>query len=179
MPHTSDDSLRNVRHSCAHVLAQAVLKLRPDTKIAIGPPIDAGCYYDFLFAEPISEDDFPKIEKEMRARIYVAVFLGKEELQAHLAMVEESKKRDHRKLGRELDLFAFSEMVGPGLPLWTPKGTVIADELEKLAKEMEERGGYLRVRTPHVAKGALYERTGHLAHYRASMFPPMRLEDEG
>ena len=278
MPHTSDDSLRNVRHSCAHVLAQAVLKLRPDTKIAIGPPIDAGCYYDFLFAEPISEDDFPKIEKEMRAiiyrgqtfavetlsianavrfwkergqpfkvelvedlaregtkevthyrnidakgqetfvdlcqgghvddvkkipadgfritslagaywrgdekreqltRIYVAVFPGKEELQAHLAMVEESKKRDHRKLGRELDLFAFSEMVGPGLPLWTPKGTVIADELEKLAKEMEERGGYLRVRTPHVAKGALYERTGHLAHYRASMFPPMRLEDEG
>jgi len=275
-PHAPND-VERLRHSIAHVLAQAVLKLYPDTQIAIGPPIDTGCYYDFLFTKPLSDADLPKIAKEMRriikekqsfefaeltpkesiafwkarkqpfkvelvkdleaqgekkvshyrnvnrngeeafvdlcrgghlentgeipadcfaltslagaywrgseknaqlTRIYVAAFPSKAELEAHLAMVEEAKKRDHRKLGRELDLFAFSDMVGPGLPLWTPRGTIIADELESLAREMEAKGGYLRVRTPHVAKGKLYERTGHLAHYRQSMFPPMKLENE-
>jgi len=117
-------------------------------------------------------------KNDQLTRIYVAVFLSKAELKAHLALVEEAKKRDHRKLGKELDLFAFSDLVGPGLPLWTPKGTVIADELEKLAREMEEKGGYLRVRTPHIAKGKLYEKTGHLSHYRQSMFPPMKLDGE-
>jgi threonyl-tRNA synthetase len=272
------DDLYKIRHSIAHVLAQAVQKLWPDVQITLGPPIDYGAYYDFLFSKPISEEDFPKIEKEMRriinqaqtfrhdelpveeakeywkerkqpfkvemiedlekkdgtktishevnlgpkgeetfvdlcrgghvastkeipadgfkimslagaywrgdekreqlTRIYVAAFRSKEELKNHLAMLEEAKKRDHRKLGKELDLFTFSEDVGPGLPLWTPRGTIIADEIEKLAKETEEAGGYLRVRTPHIAKGQLYEKTGHLAHYRETMFPPMKLGDE-
>ncbi|MDD5041336.1 MAG: threonine--tRNA ligase [Candidatus Peribacteraceae bacterium] len=271
------DSLHNMRHSLAHVLAQAVQHLWPDTQITIGPPIDTGCYYDFLFAKPISDADFSAIEKEMRriigsaqtfevdemsiaasvqywkdrgqtfkvelvedlakagetnvthyrnvdaggkemftdlcrgghvsslkeippdgfkitslagaywrgketnaqlTRIYVAAFGSKKDLQEYLTMMEEAKKRDHRKLGKELDLFTFSDMVGPGLPLWTPKGTIIADQIEALAKEMEEKGGYMRVRTPHIAKGALYERTGHLAHYKTSMFPPMELDGE-
>jgi threonyl-tRNA synthetase len=271
------DQINRLRHSFAHVLAQAVLKLWPETKFSIGPPIDTGCYYDFLFKEPISDDDFGKIEKEMRkiinqgqtfevdtlstkdaikywegkdqsfkvelikdleadgekevthhkninakgeetfvdlckgghvenlkelpadgfkimslagayfrgdekkeqlTRIYVAAFSSKTELKEHLKMLEEAKKRDHRKLGKEMDLFSFSEMVGPGLPLWLPKGTVIADALEDLAKEMEEEAGYKRVRTPHIAKGKLYERTGHLSHYKESMFPPMKLDGE-
>lgn len=271
------NDLYKLRHSLAHVLAQAVLRLWPDTKISIGPPIDYGCYYDFLFSHPISDEDFATIEKEMRkiinqgqtfevdtlstknaitfwkkknqpfkveliedlkkdgveevthyhnvdregketfvdlckgghvenlkgipvdgfkivslagayfrgdekreqlTRLYVAAFPSKEELKEHLAMVEEAKKRDHRKLGKELDLFTFSDLVGPGLPLWTPKGTIIADEVERLAREMEENAGYLRVRTPHIAKGKLYEQTGHLAHYRTSMFPPMLLDGE-
>ncbi len=271
------DDLYRMRHSLAHVLAQAVLRLYPEAKISIGPPIDTGCYYDFLFKEPISDADFDGIEKEMRkiinqgqtfevetlpvddaikfwkkkkqqfkveliedlkkggekevtnyrnvdakgeetfvdlckgghvenlkeipadafkimslagayfrgdekreqlTRIYVAAFAKKEELKAHLLMLEEAKKYDHRKLGKELDLFLFSEKVGPGLPLWTPKGTIIVDELEKLAREKEAARGYLRVRTPHIAKGGLYERTGHLKHYRDVMFPAMKLDDD-
>ncbi len=278
MPTTSEDSLHHLRHSLAHVLAQAVTNLWPGTLVTIGPPIDTGCYYDFLFAEPITDSDLPKIEKEMKkiiyqgqtfrcdelkvadakkfwrklkqkfkveliedleknekvktvthytnigpkgdntfvdlcrgghvettkdipadcfkvttlagaywrgdekreqlTRIYVAAFASKAELDAHLKMVEEAKKRDHRKLGKELDLFAFSDMVGPGLPLWTPRGTIIVDQIEALGKEMEEKGGYLRVRTPHIAKGKLYAQTGHLAHYKTSMFPPMKLDGE-
>lgn len=271
------DELMQMRHSLAHVLAQAVLKIWPDAQIAIGPPIDTGCYYDIRFSEPISDADFPKIEKEMKkiihqgqtfrcdtldvndakkfwsnrgqpfkveliedlqrnegvtqvthyvnlgskgeetftdlcrgghvqstkdipvdgfkiltlagaywrgdetreqlTRIYVAAFPSKEELEQYLEMQAEARKRDHRVLGREMELFTFSEMVGPGLPLWTPRGTVIADELETLARTKEAEGGYMRVRTPHIAKGALYAQTGHLAHYRTSMFPPMKLDD--
>lgn len=272
------DQLYKMRHSLAHVLAEAVQKLWPDTQITIGPPIDTGCYYDFLFTEPLTDADLPKIEKEMKkiihqgqtfrvdtlsvadakafwakrgqrfkveliedlekndgvtevthhtligpkgedaftdlcrgghvemtkdipvdgfkilslagaywrgdekreqlTRVYVAAFASKQELDAYLLQQEEAKKRDHRKLGKELDLFAFSEMVGPGLPLWTPRGTIIVDAIETLGKEMEEKGGYQRVRTPHIAKGKLYEQTGHLAHYKTSMFPPMKLDGE-
>ena len=271
------DEMYKLRHSMAHVLAQSVLKLWPDTQITIGPPIDTGCYYDFKFSTPITDEDFKKIEKEMRGiinkgqtfevdtlstddsiafwkernqkfkveliedlakggetevthyknldaegsemcvdlckgghvenlkelpadgfkimslagaywrgdetrdqltRLYVAVFPTKDELKAHLQMLEEAKKRDHRKLGKELDLFAFSEMVGPGLPLWTPRGTVLTDEVEKLARESEEKDEYMRVRTPHIAKGKLYEQTGHLSHYKESMFPAMKLDGE-
>ena len=93
-------------------------------------------------------------------------------------MLEEAKKRDHRKLGKDLDLFTFSDMVGPGLPLWTPKGSILVEQIETLAKESEEAGGYSRVRTPHIAKGALYEQTGHLSHYRESMYPPMKVNAE-
>ncbi len=272
------DPLFRIRHSLAHVLAEAVQRLWPDTQITIGPPIDTGCYYDFLFTTPITDADLPAIEKEMKkiihqgqtfrkdtyggadakafwrnqgqrfkveliedleknegvqevthyvlvgpkgedafvdlcrgghvestkeipvdgfkvmslagaywrgdekreqlTRIYVAAFGSKEELDAYLTMMEEAKKRDHRKLGKELDLFTFSDRVGPGLPLWTPRGTIIADEVERLARETEEEAGYLRVRTPHIAKGKLYAQTGHLAHYKETMFPPMRLDGE-
>jgi len=272
------DQLFRLRHSLAHVLAEAVQRLWPDTQITIGPPIDTGCYYDFLFTEPLTDADLPKIEKEMKkiiyqgqtfrvdtlsvadakkfwskrgqrfkveliedleknenvrevthhtligpkgedafvdlcrgghventkdipvdafkltnlagaywrgdekreqlTRVYVAAFGSKKDLDAYLLQQEEAKKRDHRKIGKEMDLFAFSEKVGPGLPLWTPRGTIIVDAIETLGKEMEEKGGYQRVRTPHIAKGKLYAQTGHLAHYKTSMFPPMKLDGE-
>lgn len=278
MAETSHDKLAGMRHSLAHVLAQAVSKLWPDTKMTIGPAIDTGCYYDFLFSTPISDADFPAIEKEMKkiihqgqtfrrdelstkdaisywkekgqqfkvelvedlmknenvemvtnyvnvgpdgkdafadlcrgghvdstkeipvdgfklmtlagaywrgdekreqlTRIYVAAFASKEELDAYLLQQEEAKKRDHRKIGKEMDLFTFSDMVGPGLPLWTARGTVVVDAVEQLARESEAAGGYVRVRTPHIAKGKLYAQTGHLAHYKTSMFPPMKLDGE-
>src|SRR3989338_7758359 len=277
MPKQQQNELHAMRHSLAHVLAQAVLRLYPETKISIGPPIDTGCYYDFLFKEPISDEDFAAIEKEMRkiinqaqtfavdhlpvddaikfwkskkqqfkveliedlkkagetevtnyrnidvkgeemfvdlckgghvenlkeipadafkimslagayfrgdekreqlTRIYVAAFASKEALKAYLHMLEEAKKYDHRKLGRELDLFVFSDIVGPGLPLWTPRGTIITDELEKLAREKEAERGYLRVRTPHVGKSKLYERTGHLKHFCDVMFPVMKVDED-
>ena len=93
-------------------------------------------------------------------------------------MIEEAKKRDHRKLGKELKLFTFSDYVGPGLPLWLPNGTVIVEELEKLAKQTELEAGYLRVRTPHIAKEIMYKTSGHLPYYADSMFPPMIMKDE-
>jgi threonyl-tRNA synthetase len=260
-PASSADALHNLRHSLAHVLAQAVTKLWPGTKITIGPPIEYGCYYDFQFAQPISEDDLPKIEKEMKkiihqgqtfrrddlapaeakkywktqgqpfkveliedleknegvktvshyvnlgpkgeeafvdlcrgghvesfkeipadafkvmtlagaywrgdekreqlTRIYVAAFPSKAELDAHLAMLEEAKKRDHRKLGKELDLFAFSELVGPGLPLWTPRGTLLRNLLDGYVWELRKAKGYERVTIPHITKKELYETSGH------------------
>ncbi len=91
-------------------------------------------------------------------------------------MLEEAKKRDHRKLGRELEIFIFDDEVGPGLPLWLPNGGVMIEELEKLAKEMEMKAGYQRVRTPHLTKEDLFLRTGHLPYYAESMYPPMELE---
>ena len=91
-------------------------------------------------------------------------------------MLEEQKKRDHRKIGKELDLYFHDEEVGPGLPLWTPNGAVIIDELEALAKEKEDLGGYKRVRTPHLTKGTLYEKSGHLEHYMSSMYPAMDVD---
>ena len=90
----------------------------------------------------------------------------------------EAKKRDHRKLGKELELFAFDDEVGPGLPLRLPKGTIIVDEIEKFAKETEERYGYSRVRSPHIAKDKLYLRSGHLPYYKEDMFPPMEMDNE-
>ena len=86
------------------------------------------------------------------------------------------KKRDHRKIGKELELFTFDDEVGPGLPLWLPNGTIIIDQLELLAKETEDFAGYKRVRTPHLTKGILYERSGHLDHYRDSMYPAMDID---
>jgi threonyl-tRNA synthetase len=111
-------------------------------------------------------------------RIYGLCFANDKDLKAHEAMLEEAKKRDHRKLGKELELFAFDEEVGPGLPLWLPKGAVLVEELESLAKRMEQKYGYQRVRSPHIAKEALYLRSGHLPYYAESMFPPMELDNE-
>jgi len=108
-------------------------------------------------------------------RIYGTAFKTKKELDDYFAMLEEAKKRDHRKLGRELELFVFDDDVGPGLPMLLPRGAVIAEELEKLAKETEFTAGYQRVRTPHIARESLYKKSGHLPYYAESMFPPMEI----
>jgi threonyl-tRNA synthetase len=113
---------------------------------------------------------------KMLQRIYGTVFNTKKELKEYLHMLEEAKKRDHRKLGKELELFAFDDEIGPGLPLWLPKGTIIIEELEKLAKVTEGKAGYQRVRTPHLTKGSLYEKSGHLKHYKESMYPAMDVD---
>jgi len=263
------DDLYKLRHSLAHVLAQAVMKLWPETQIAIGPPIDYGCYYDFQFANPISDEDFGAIEKEMRkiinqgqtfdvdvltieeaiafwkersqkfkveliedlaregatevthyrnidakgdtaftdlcrgghvdnlkhiaadgfklmtlagaywrgdekrdqlTRIYVAAFPSKEELKDYLFMLEEAKRRDHRKLGKELDLFTFSELVGPGLPLWTPRGTLLRNQLDGYVWELRSAKGYQRVTIPHITKKDLYETSGHWQKFSEELF---------
>jgi threonyl-tRNA synthetase len=109
-------------------------------------------------------------------RVYGTSFQNKKDLKKYLLMLEEQKKRDHRKIGKELDLYFFDEEVGPGLPLWTPNGTVLIDELEALANEMETASGYLRVRTPHLTKGELYEKSGHLDHYISSMYSAMDVD---
>ena len=284
MENSEKDLLYKIRHSTAHVMAQAVMELYPDAKLAIGPPIESGFYYDFDLGsdsdgKPLafSPEDLEKIEKRMRQivagkhefnyrelspdearelfkdqpyklemidgliegdvdeygaeidekpvlstyrqdtfedlcrgphvgdtseirpdafklltvagaywrgdensamlqRIYGTAWHTREELKQHLQMLEEAKKRDHRKLGRDLEIFIFDEDVGPGLPLWLPNGGIVIEELEGLAKEMEEKRGYDRVRTPHLAKDALFERTGHLSHYAESMYPPMEME---
>jgi len=115
-------------------------------------------------------------KNKMLTRIYGVTFPNQKELDEYLKMLEEAKKRDHRKLGKELGIFAIDEEVGPGLPLWLPNGTVIIEELEKLAKETESEAGYKRVVTPHIAKEQLYLTSGHLPYYKDSMYPPMVLE---
>ncbi len=270
--------LERIRHSCAHVLATAILRLWPEAQFAAGPPVENGFYYDVELPHRISPDDFEKIEAEMKKevkanhrfervalsradalemasrgelgalgarsepskfkldiiqnipedetitiyrngdftdlcagphvmrtgnigafrltnvasayykgdennpqlqRIYGTAFKNKTQLEEYFAMLEEAKKRDHRKLGKELELFAFDDDVGPGLPLWLPRGAAIIEELEKLAKETEFAAGYQRVRTPHIARENLYLTSGHLPYYAESMFPPMRLPLEG
>src|SRR3989339_1104765 len=115
-------------------------------------------------------------KREMLTRIYGLLFATRQELDDYLKMLEEAKKRDHRKLGKELEIFMFDDEVGPGLPLWLPNGGIIIEELEKLAKEMEEIAGYSRVRTPNLTKEDLFLRSGHLPYYAESMYPPMELE---
>jgi threonyl-tRNA synthetase len=112
----------------------------------------------------------------MLQRIYGTAFTSKKKLNKYLNLLEEAKKRDHRKLGKELALFTFDEEVGPGLPLWLPNGAVIIDELEALAKETEDKAAYQRVRTPHLTKGSLYEKSGHLDHYQDAMYPSMDVD---
>ncbi len=278
------DGLYKIRHSAAHVMAQAVLELYPEAKFAIGPPIENGFYYDFdLGADQdgsprtFRPEDLKAIEKRMRQiiggkhefdyrevsaaearqlfadqpyklelidgldqgeideygneadekpvistykhdtfedlcrgphvehtgkivadafrllsvagaywrgdeknamlqRIYGTAWRNRKELKKHLDQLEEAKKRDHRKVGRELEIFIFEEEVGPGLPLWLPRGAVIIEELERLAKETEEAAGYDRVRTPHLTKEDLFLRSGHLDFYKDSMYPPMEME---
>ncbi|MFA7007600.1 MAG: threonine--tRNA ligase [Elusimicrobiales bacterium] len=259
------DPVETMRHSLAHVMAQAVTELFPGVKLAIGPAIENGFYYDFDSEHHFVPEDLPKIEKKMKyiisqaqkfervelpreealkhfeergekfkvelitdlpasepisiykngpfedlcrgphvqhtgqlkayklvsiagaywrgdekrpmlQRIYAVAFETKEELDAHLKQQEEAAKRDHRKLGKQLELFTFDEEVGPGLPLWLPNGAVIIEEIERLAKETEGRAGYVRVKTPHLAKEAIYLRSGHLPYYADSMFPPMDID---
>ncbi len=269
--HSGEDPLYRMRHSLAHVLAQAVLELRPGSTLGFGPPIDDGFYYDFALSEPLSEEDFPAIERRMRqilksgqrfyredldvadalaridamgepykreyaeeliekqglaglsfyrngpfldmcegphvdttkeiprdafklrslagaywrgdsdnvmmTRIYAWAFADKATLDAHIAAWELAQARDHKKLGRELDIFHLDESVGRGLPLWLPNGAVIREELEKLAKEMEFMAGYQRVATPHLARAELYRKSGHLPYYAEDMFPLMELKE--
>ena len=269
--------IERLRHSTAHVLATAILKIWPGAQFAAGPPVDNGFYYDVDLPHRISTEDFEKIEAEMKKevkanhpfervevsrdealdlgkkgrlaalsdrndpskfkldiienippgetislyrngdfidlcagphvmrtgnigafklttvasayykgdeknpqlqRIYGTAFKTKKELDDYFAMLEEAKKRDHRKLGKELELFVFDDDVGPGLPMFLPRGAVIAEELEKLAKETEFAAGYQRVRTPHIARESLYRKSGHVPYYVDSMFPPMTLLEE-
>src|SRR5207302_5418777 len=111
-------------------------------------------------------------------RVYGTAFKTKKDLDDYFAMLEEAKMRDHRKLGKELELFVFDDDVGPGLPMFLPRGAVIAEELEKLAKETEFAAGYQRVRTPHITRESLYKKSGHLPYYADSMFPPMEIQEE-
>ena len=115
-------------------------------------------------------------KNKMLQRIYGTVFSTKEKLNSYLELLEEAKKRDHRKLGKELEIYAFDDEVGPGLPLWLPNGGIIIEQLEKLAKETEKDHGYHQVRSPHLTKGELYKKSGHLDLYKDSMFPAMDVD---
>ncbi len=270
-PVDGHDQLYRIRHSLAHVMAQAVLQLRPGSRLGFGPPIADGFYYDFILAEPLTEADFPEIEKRMKqiikanqafdfeelpfedamarldamgepykkeyaqelfekkgiqrlgfytngpfmdmcqgphvastreipagafklrsvagaywrgdsknvmmTRLYAWAFETKEELETYVKQWREAQARDHRKLGKELDLFVIDEEIGKGLPLWLPNGTVIRDELEKLMRELEFKAGYDRVATPHLTKVDLYYKTGHLPYYKEHMYPIMELRE--
>ena len=252
-------------HSSAHLMAEALEFFYPGIKLAIGPPIDSGFYYDIDFEDyNITDEDLQKVEKKMielareknefvrqevskadalayfqerkdpyklelindledgtitfytqgnftdlcrgphiphtgyikavkllsiagaywrgdeknkmLTRIYGITFPKAKELEEHLEMLEEAKKRDHRKLGKELELFTFDDDIGPGLPLWLPNGAFLIEQLEDLAKKTEKKAGYKRVRTPHIAKENLYLTSGHLPYYKDSMFPPMEMD---
>ncbi len=115
-------------------------------------------------------------KNEMLTRIYGTAWRTEKELKTYLNMLKEAEKRDHRKIGKQLKIFTFDDEVGAGLPLWLPNGSIIIEELEKLAKETEDLAGYDRVRTPHITKGSLYEKSGHLSHYKDSMFPAMDID---
>ncbi len=115
-------------------------------------------------------------KNEMLTRIYGTSWRNDKELNKYLEMLKEAEKRDHRKIGKEMKIFTFDEEIGPGLPLWLPNGSIIIEELEMLAKETEKKAGYLRVKTPHITKGSLYEKSGHLSHYKDSMFPAMDID---
>jgi threonyl-tRNA synthetase len=272
-----ESDLYQLRHSSAHVMAQAVVEMFPEAKYTIGPPVENGFYYDFDLPRNLTPEDLEKIEKRMRQiiagrhdfqrqvvsadearqifkdqpyklelidgleqggfdeygnpldekpeisiyksdtfvdlcrgphventrqinpsaiklmqvsgaywrgdeknkmlqRIYGTAWKTSKELEEYLWQIEEAKKRDHRKLGKELEIFVFDEEVGPGLPLWLPRGGVMIEELEALAKEMELKAGYMRVRTPHLTKADLFLRSGHLPYYEESMYPPMEME---
>jgi threonyl-tRNA synthetase len=274
---TAMTEIETLRHSSAHVLATAILRIWPEAQFAAGPPVENGFYYDVDLPHRITPEDFARVEEEMRKeikanhrferievsreearqlarkgalaalserpepswfkldiienipdgevitlyrngdftdlcagphvsdtgrigafklthvasayykgdernpqlqRVYGTAFKNKTEMDAYFAMLEEAKKRDHRRLGREMELFCFDDDVGPGLPLWLPKGAVLIEELEKLAKETEFAAGYQRVRTPHIARESMYLCSGHLPYYADSMFPPMELVEE-
>lgn len=256
-----------IGHSLAHILASAVMEFWPKAKLAIGPAIENGFYYDMELPKDFKPEDLKKIEERMKGlikenqkfigkkvskiaakklfkaqpykleiikelpgkivgtyqngsfldlckgnhvkntneieanafkltkiagaywrgdeknkmltRIYGVAFTTQKELQDYLKMQEEAEKRDHRILGQKLDLFTFSELVGPGLPLWTPKGTIIREELEKFAKQTEEKWGYQRIATPHIARRKLYEMSGHIPYYQDDIFPGMNIRDRG
>ncbi|RIN18108.1 threonine--tRNA ligase [Staphylococcus warneri] len=260
----SDEALEVLRHSTAHLMAQALKRLYGDVKFGVGPVIEGGFYYDFDTEEKISSDDFEKIEKTMKKivdenhkierkvvtrdeakaffkddpyklelidaipedenvtlysqgeftdlcrgvhvpstskikefkllstagaywrgdsnnkmlqRIYGTAFFDKKDLKAHLEMLEERKERDHRKIGKDLELFANSQLVGAGLPLWLPNGATIRREIERYIVDKEVSMGYDHVYTPVLANVDLYKTSGHWDHYQEDMFPPMKLDE--
>ncbi|WP_454911816.1 threonine--tRNA ligase [Staphylococcus warneri] len=260
----SDEALEVLRHSTAHLMAQALKRLYGDVKFGVGPVIEGGFYYDFDTDEKISSDDFEKIEKTMKKivdenhkierkvvtrdeakaffkddpyklelidaipedenvtlysqgefadlcrgvhvpstskikefkllstagaywrgdsnnkmlqRIYGTAFFDKKDLKAHLEMLEERKERDHRKIGKDLELFANSQLVGAGLPLWLPNGATIRREIERYIVDKEVSMGYDHVYTPVLANVDLYKTSGHWDHYQEDMFPPMKLDE--
>ncbi|HYD34771.1 MAG TPA: threonine--tRNA ligase [Vitreimonas sp.] len=266
-PKHDQEYLDNLRHSVAHLLAAAVMELWPDTKRTIGPNIENGFYFDFEFSKPVSEADFPAIEKKMRemlpnwkqferfelsvadakkeypsnqykhelidkfaeegktitfyksgeywdlckgghvenpaeelkyfklqsvagaywlgdeknpmlTRIYGTAWPSQAELDEYLQRQAEAKARDHKKLGKELDLFVFSDTVGKGLPLWTPKGAAVRRELERFIVDEEIKRGYLHVYTPDIANLDLYKKSGHYPYYKDSMYAPIVIDEE-
>ena len=261
----NDKDLNTLNHSCAHVLAQAVKHLYPQAKFWVGPVVEEGFYYDIdLGEETISDDDLPKIEKEMKKickdgkrivrhevskeealeefkddeykldlingledgtittysqgdftdlcrgphvetvklcknfklikhsgaywkgdknnkvlqRIYGVCFPSKEELEAHLQLLEEAKERDHRRLGKELGIFMFADIVGKGLPMWLPNGFTVRRLLSDYIMNKELELGYEHVMTPSLGNVKLYKKSGHWAHYKDDMFPAMEVDDE-
>jgi threonyl-tRNA synthetase len=149
------------------------------TDLCIGPHIPSTDYIKAIKLLSIAGAYWKAdVNNKQLTRIYGVTFPKQAMLDAHLAMLEEARKNDHRTLGKELEIFTFDEEVGPGLPLWLPKGAAIIEKLEKLAKESEHEQGYVRVKTPHLAKEAMYLRSGHLPYYADSMFPPMELDGQ-
>jgi threonyl-tRNA synthetase len=147
------------------------------TDLCRGPHIPATGAIKAIKLTSISGAYWKGDEKnKMLTRVYGVTFPNKQELDAYLLMLEEAKKRDHRKLGKELGIFTMDDDIGPGLALWMPNGTIIIEELERLAKETEEAADYKRVVTPHIAKENLYITSGHLPYYQDSMYPPMELD---
>ncbi len=188
-----------VRHSTSHVMAQAVKRLFPGVKLAIGPAIEDGFYYDFLKPAPFTPEDLERLESAMREiikadypfvreywrgdeknpmlqRIYGTAWLSREDLDMHLWRLEEAKKRDHRKLGRELDLFLFND-VSPGVPFWLPNGWLIVRELERFVRETLDVRGYQEISTPILVNKRLWEQSGHWEHYAENMFK-VEVEEE-
>src|SRR5438876_65696 len=182
--------LERIRHSCAHVMATAMLRLWPEAQFASGPPVENGFYYDVELSHRISPEDFEKIEAEMKKEIkanhpFKKIVVSREQAMkdaqsGRVGALGERPMPSKFKIGQELGLFVIdTEYVGPGLPLWLPNGAAIVEELEKLAKETEFAAGYVRVKTPHIAKEKMYLTSGHLpVLYKESMFPPMELEED-
>src|SRR5205807_1840461 len=158
------DALAVLRHSSAHLLAEAVRRLYPGVKIAIGPPIEQGFYYDFEFPEPITEAELGRIEDEVRRELKEGRVWTREE-----TTPEEARKRDHRRLGVQLDLFHLDE-ISPGSPFWHPKGMVIFNTLEDLRRRENAKRGYVEVKTPLIYDKALWEKSGHWEKFREHMF---------
>jgi threonyl-tRNA synthetase len=149
------------------------------TDLCYGPHIPSTDYIKAIKLLSVAGAYWKGDEKNKQlTRVYGITFPKQAQLDAHLAMLEEARKNDHRILGKELEIFTFDDEVGPGLPLWLPKGAAIIEKLEKLAKESEHEQGYVRVKTPHLAKEAMYIRSGHLPYYADSMFPPMELDGQ-
>jgi threonyl-tRNA synthetase len=149
------------------------------TDLCRGPHIPNTSFIKAIKLTSVSGAYWKGDEKnKVLTRVYGVTFPAQKELDEYLAMVEEAKKRDHRKLGKELAIFTMDDDVGQGLPLWLPNGTIIIEELEKLAKETEQDAGYKRVVTPHIAKESMYITSGHLPYYADSMYPPMEMDGE-